>query len=214
MDSRLLLFRLLKEKGLPYLMKGFSKSPIAARRAVVRIKKGENPYRVLTEENKISVKPRDINVRAQKQGYGSPEDEVYHGSWTEDIRSFWPGSHFGTKRAAHDILKAEDPLINNAVIYPVRLSGKRRADLTHDLGYGIDLGDYIKHRADPTIRKNTLDTLKYINRHEDEGALSFINTKTNVRGRHAMYNPHWKNFKDLMAGIGGLSLLPLTDEEP
>ena len=26
MDSRLLLFRLLKQKGLPYLMKGFSKS--------------------------------------------------------------------------------------------------------------------------------------------------------------------------------------------
>ena len=215
------LFRLLKELGLAHLIKGFMKSPAAARRAVIRIQKGESPHRVLTEESGISVKPRDIEIRALKQGYGYPRDEVYHASWS-DIDAFRPVAHFGSKKAAHDVLKGgsfgdfQRPVQHKGAIYPVRLSEKRGADWTVDItepDEPLVLGDFLA-KVEPSVLRKYLDTLKYTNKYEDEGALSFINTKPNVRGRYAMHNPNWIKFRDLLAGTGALSLLPFGNEEP
>lgn len=237
-----LLKAFLKSMDLEHLFTGWKGSHAAERRAIARIKKGESPYYVLTEENKIPVDLKSRNLRALKEGYGNPRDEVYHGTLTDTdeperlldkqmeidfenfpnigITNFWEKSHFGDSKAALSRIRdkgnySKDPYYGlGASMYPVRLKEKSSAVKTKDLEDGDwfdpSLADYIE----AVKEKGGLpsETMWYDNFIESEGAPSYINVNPNVRGRFAMHNPNWTHLKDLLAGAGGLTLLPYGED--
>ena len=207
------LYHILKSMGLIKLLRGWKHLPGSADRAAARIKKGESPYFVLSEENGIPMDQQSRALRAMKSGYGSSKDEVYHGSFS-DIDSFRPGTHFGTKRAANEAIGGGPESRHLAsehrgALYPVSLSESKHADRTIDILNDLEtppLSKFIRE-LDPSIRRKNIDTLKYTNEAEDAGSISFINTKPNVRGRYAAHNPNWIKLRDLLA-TGALVTLP------
>jgi hypothetical protein len=223
------LFRILKSMNLVKLLRGWQRIPGAAERAAERIKKGESPYYVMSEENGIPMDPTSRRKRGIEQGY---TDEDYHGTqglFNEDdstfsaLDRFQQESHFGSLNTAHNRLTnvAEQDHLKNfygdySSIYPVRLKDRHKAVETEDLGSNRllsikDFDDRAKE-MNPDKPFGDPETLKYENFIEDDGALSFINRRENVRGRFAAHNPHWRLFKDLLA-TGVLSTLPFIDEQ-
>ena len=232
------LFKFLKSMDLDHLFKGWKGSKAAERRAISRIKKGESPYYVLTEENKIPVDDNSRRIRAMKEGDGAPKDELYHSTW-RNYDYFLPGSHFGTKQAAldnyipgpneylyvrdpadrssrniHSVREVQEP-DHEGLTIPVLVNEKRQAVRTRDHFDEVgetDLSDYYQY-IDPALLRSKLNTLVYENTMEDPGSLSYINVRPNVRSRFAMHNPNWRHLKDMLAGTGALTLLPIPGED-
>lgn len=101
MGKKAILEALLDTMGLGHLMKGFTSAAPANARATARIRKGESPYHVLTDENNIPTDTKSRRARAMKEGYGSLSDTEIHGS-RSDITGFNKGTHFGTVKAADE----------------------------------------------------------------------------------------------------------------
>ena len=101
MGKRAILEALLNTMNLGHLLKGFTSAAPANARAIARIRKGESPYHVLTDENNIPTDTKSRSIRAMKEGYGSLSDIEIHGS-KSDITGFNKGTHFGTVKAADE----------------------------------------------------------------------------------------------------------------
>lgn len=105
-----------------------------------------------------------------------------------------------------------------ATNYPVALKDKHRSRETADIMGDAEhwpLSRYFKDAeeiADTPLNRSEIEALHYENMVEDRGNLSYINTKPNVRSRHAMFNPNWRRFRDLLAVGLPLSLFTGVDD--